>query len=165
MNKYFVNLTNGLDYLDYLKGLDRYVNFIRIQSTHFEQGLHEIALVDLDNNFLMSLAIGCKCNILDMTSRYGGRRPSRAIWQGVEWIKYALNRAWFDREIECLYGQHIHFKTVYSKLQKRTKAKLKYYRKFLRVEELDINCFCGETKNDGDHEYYKELVEKWITRN
>ena len=33
-NAYFVNLTNGLDYL---KGLDRYVNFIRIQSTWLEK--------------------------------------------------------------------------------------------------------------------------------
>lgn len=161
MNAYFVNLTCGLEYL---KGLDRYINYIRIQSTWLEKGLLEQVLIDLDHNLLMHLAIGDSCMILDMTSRYHGRRPSRSIWQGVEWIKYVLNRIWFDREIKCLYGQHVHFKTAYSKLQKRTKTKFKYYRKFLRVEELDLNCFCGETKNDGDDGYYKDLVEEWIKR-
>lgn len=160
MIKYFLNLTNGLEFLPDLEGEE--IHFIRLQSTACEQGRWNYILNTIDADFLMYLALGAHCFVYDMTSRYGGRRPSRAIWQGLEWIKYALNRCWFGVEIKCPYGQETHFKKLYDhKLTKPTKRRLRYFKNFLQTGALNIMTFCNETDNDSNFQFYKETLEKW----
>ena len=118
----YLNLTNGLQALPNFIG--EVVRFIRFQSTLLEQGFLEKFLLEVDYDFLLNLAIGNQCVVYDFTSRWKDRRPSRAIWQGLPWIDYALNRCWFDREIECDKRMDRHFKTVYNGLDKKTKRKL-----------------------------------------
>ena len=142
------------------------IAFIRLQSTACEQGRWNFILNNIDSNFLMSLALGYECIVMDYSSRYGGKRPSRAIWQGLEWIRYALNRSWFDRESLCIYGQHRHFKKIYDHgLKKATKRRLKYFKKFLMTEELNLHppAYPQKTEHDGDIEYYREILNDYLT--
>lgn len=95
MIKNYVNLTNGIEALQQYK-LAHYA-FIRIQSTACEQHSWDKILQDLDYDFLMNVALGNECVIYD----YGTRKPvPRAIYQGVEFIKYVLNRFWYNVETE-----------------------------------------------------------------
>lgn len=158
-SKHFLNLTNGLE------ALDRYsfneINVIRIQSTKLERGLYEDVIMDLDYDFLLHLALGFRCVVYDFTRR-GKNKKSRAMWQGIEWIKYVLNRIWFDQEITCEHGMHLHFQKMYCQLKKKTKAKIKYFRKFLKTDRLTIEIVCDLTENDGKYCYFSELLDKWL---
>lgn len=154
----FINLTAGLESLQTL--FNSPLNFIRIQSTHLEQKHLEHVLRDLDNNFLMKLAIGKTCVVVDYTSRKKKNNTSRACWQGIAWIKYCLNRIWFNREIKCKYGMHKCFEHHFSKLTRETKNKIKYYHKFIMKDDIDLRFECGPTDYDSDTEFYVGLIRK-----
>jgi hypothetical protein len=156
----FINLTAGLEHLEMLHVL--HLNFIRMQSTHLEHKHLEHFLKDLDNNFLMKLAIGKECVILDFTSRKKKNNVSRACWQGIPWIEYCLNRLWFGKRIECKYGMHKCFEHHFSKLSSCTKRKIKYYRKFVLTNSINLRYVCGPTDNDSNTKYYQSLIKKYL---
>lgn len=110
----------------------------------------------------MHLAIGRRVCIWDMTSRKKKGNLSRVCWQGIPWLIYCLERAWFKRETIHDYGMHCNFKSQYACLTKPTKNRLKYYRKFLLTDNIDLGYICEATDHDGDCEYYKKLVEKYL---
>jgi len=118
--------------------------------------------MDIDNNFLMMLAIGRKCIVLDCTSRKKKNNTSRACWQGLAWIRYCLNKIWFNKETELKYGMKAYFDEQYRLLDKCTKNKIKYYRKFLKTDSLDLHYLCKPTDNDGKTEFYKSIVDKYL---
>ena len=152
---YFLNCTTGLEFLDAISK-DCELHFTRIQSTSGEQGRWNYILNNVDNDFLMHLAIGSKCVFFDCTSRYGGRRDSRAIWQCIEWIKYAIHRCWFDEEIKCPYGQHKHFQHIYNhNLKKATKRRLRYFKRFVLTDKIYLKTVCCRTTHDSDFEYFR----------
>ena len=98
---HFINLTNGIEALDKLPpDLQNNVNFVRIQSSKCEANDFYGILQDVDHNLLFHLATGAECVVYDFGSR-GSQWPGaedqkvpRAIWWGLEWIRYALTRAW-----------------------------------------------------------------------
>ncbi|MDX9791516.1 MAG: hypothetical protein RBT61_11855, partial [Candidatus Kapabacteria bacterium] len=91
-DKIFINLTNGIEALDkYNLDIEK-VNFIRIQSSHFEAHKYDDIILDLDHNFLMSLALGFKCIIYDFGARADS---SKAIRLGIPWIKFVLTKRWY----------------------------------------------------------------------
>ena len=156
----FINLTAGLEHL--IEYLLMHFMFLRLQTTHLESGQLERFLQEVDNNLLMHLALGRKCCIFDMTSRKQKGNISRALWQGVPWITYCLERAWFKRETSYKYGMQCHFKGQYACLTKPTKNRLKYYRKFLLTDKIDLGYICEATDHDGDLEFYQGLVRKYL---
>ena len=93
MIKHFINLTNGIEAIPLVK--DNY-SFIRIQSTTCEQKRWDFLIQDLDNNLLMNLALGNKCIVYDFGAR---KKVSRALYQGVELLKFVLNKRWLDIDI------------------------------------------------------------------
>lgn len=114
---------------------------------------------DLDYNFLMSLALGCRCFLYD----YGANKDiSRAMWQGVSWIKYALMRNWFGVEIDSFSKSGVNMNGCFSKayygLHKTTKKKLAYFKKFLNTDAINIQTVSGATKHDGDYKYYNQQL-------
>lgn len=157
----FINLTAGLEHLKILYPIP--LNFLRVQSTHLEQKHLEHVLRDLDNNFLMKLAIGRECIVLDYTSRKKKNNASRACWQGLSWIRYVVNRIWFNRHITCDYGMHLCFSNHFLKLSATTRKKIKYFKKFVMVDDINLRYICGPTKHDSDFEYYIGLVKKYMT--
>ena len=150
----YLNLTNGIEALRYTASPQR---FIRIQSTACEQKRWDFILQDLDYDFLLSLALGRRCAIYD----FGHTGTPRALWQGVEWIKYALTRNWLKAEYKPIVRGHNasgYFADQYANLEARTLSKLKYFRKFVQTETIDLEVIAAPTTHDGQYAYYAELL-------
>ena len=158
MEKRYINLTNGLEILNYfpIAGFD----FIRIQSTACEQKRWNFILQDLDNGFLMDVAIGNECIIYD----FGHNGRSRAVWQGVEFIKYVLTNYWLQKDYDAVVRNGIccsdYFQEVCSGLKDKTLKKLFYFKKFLLTDEIKIKTVSRKTDLDGKYGQYKEILEK-----
>ena len=132
----YLNLTNGLIYED------KKSNYIRIQSTACEQKRWDFIIQDLDNDFLYRLATGEKCIIYDKSEK---DRIPRAMWQGVEWIKFVLWQRWYGIAYTPIMrnGDNctLYFKHVFMNLDKRTFQKVDYFRKFVTHNNADKNIY------------------------
>jgi len=88
---HYANLTNGLHcpHLD----LEHVPNLriVRIQSTWCEQKRWGDVLLTAGADLLYQLARGETCVVHDVSER---PRESRACWQGLSWLRYALAVAW-----------------------------------------------------------------------
>lgn len=157
----YINLTNGIESLPTLPDGFR---FIRIQSTICERKMWNRLIQELDYDFLLNAAIGNKCVIYD----YGARKPvPRAVYQGVEFIKYVLYKRWLNKEYltDCnrSKGEHIrqdcnsYFESCYKNLEDRTKKKLDYFKPYV-VGKINIMVATDETVHDGDKEFYREIL-------
>lgn len=159
---FYLNLTNGIEFIPKLSGHDK-LKFIRIQSTACEQKRWDFILQELDYNFLLDLALGNNVTVVD----YGANKEvSRACYQGVEWIKYALNKCWFGKDGKAFVrGTDVtnYFGECYAKLEKRTLKKLSYFKKFLATESLHLDYQSTSTDKDGDYEYYKAILEEYYS--
>ncbi len=157
--KFFINIANGIEWLKDFPLQD--VSFVRIQSTACEQKRWDFVLQDLDHNLLIHLALGYRCIILDASKK----GISRAVWQGIEWVRYALNRAWFGREINAWVKSNNvteYFRNEYNKLDKKVKAKLKYYKKFLLADYPEIYGISIHTDMDGKYNYFRNILKKGV---
>jgi hypothetical protein len=158
--KIFINLTNGLEAME-REGFDSsQVNFMRIQSTYCEGKQWELLLQDLDHNFLMWAALGYECVVYD----YGSNHPvAKAIFMGLEWIRFTVNKIWFNRTIVPYMKEKqvfSMFESEYRKLSKRTINKLEYYKKFVKSDNINIVGIHAETDKDDDINYYVDIVNK-----
>ncbi len=157
--KIFINLTNGLEALrDENLDVDN-INFIRIQSSHCEAHQFGRIFDELDYNFLMHAALGSKCIVYD----YGAQTElSKAIYIGLEWIKFVLNKRWLDKHyVPKVKGKKVtaKFEEYYNDLSKLTKKKIDYFKKFLLTDEIWIEGKSEVTTHDNDYEYYRELLK------
>ena len=153
--KHFINLSNGIEYIPSIP--DEY-SFIRIQSTYCEQKRWNDILLELDYSFLMNLALGYKCVVYDKSARH---EIPRAIWQGLEWVKYTLNLVWFNREVKAITrGKNVtnYFHSQFSTLPKQTLKKLCYFKKFLITDKLNVEAITENTRNDSKYEVLKNLL-------
>jgi hypothetical protein len=154
---YYINLTNGIEMIDKLELRD--YRFMRIQSTACEQKRWDFILQDLDYDFLMNLALGNPVVVYDLSSK---KYMPRSIYQGIPWIKYALNRVWFKKETEVYVKSNNvtdYFKNIYNGLDKKTLVKLKYFRKFLFTSKLNLYAYSTKTDNDGNFEYFRKVLK------
>lgn len=155
MRKHFVNLTNGIEAIP---DISYEYSFIRIQSTACEQKRWDFLLQDLDYTFLMSLALGHTCVVYD----YGARKNvPRAIYQGLEFIYFALNRRWLGKDIiPVVRGKNVYqyFDECYRELTDRTLKKLDYFRKFLLTDEIRLVVKTAATEHDGDYRWYRDVL-------
>ena len=159
MKRYYLNLTNGIEFLDNPDFNEDY-RFVRIQSTVCERHLWDKLLSDLDYNFLLDLALGNEVIICDTSAH---KTISRALYQGVEFIKFALYKSWFNKNITpYVKGKQCsnYFQDQYKTLDNKTLNKLKYLRKFLNTDEIHITCMSFNTKHDGDYNYYRNVLIK-----
>lgn len=155
--KNFLNLSNGIEALEAQALFD--YSFIRIQSTLCEQKRWDQIIADLDYNFLLNLAIGNHCYVWDYSQN---RKDSRALWQGIPFVLFVLNKIWLDKEIQSKVRNECnvtdYFREQYQKLNKKTINKIKYFKKFLNTEKIYLTTMGFQTKNDGKYEYYKDLL-------
>jgi len=150
---HFINLSNGFLAIPLFDLKE--VSFLRIQSTACEQKRWSNILNDLDSNFLMSLALGYKCKVYDFSER---KPCTRAVYQGLEWVIYVLNRRWFDKEIIPYVKNNnvqLYFRECYNKLTKIEKGKIDFYKKFLNTNKLNIETISGNVRD-----CIKKLQEK-----
>lgn len=160
--KHFINLTNGIEYIPELKNVD--YSFIRIQSTACEQKRWNFIIQDMDNNFFMCLALGYKCHIYDCGAR---KIIPRSFYQGIEFIKFALEKNWFNRSNKVVIKRSNrierdctnYFNEIYKGLSRNTLNKLKYFRKFLQCDNINIVLHCKSTSNDNS-DYYKNIIRE-----
>ena len=150
----YLNLTNGLEFMNEVDDF----RFCRIQSTHCEQKLWSQMILEIENDMLMNLAIGNTCMVVDA----GKRGRTRALWQGLEFLKYALHRCWLDCEYQSngrASTSQGYFSQCYSVLSQPAKSKLKYYRKFLLTDTIRLYPTSKKTVNDGRYDYFKSIVK------
>ncbi|RKY39859.1 MAG: hypothetical protein DRP85_09495 [Candidatus Makaraimicrobium thalassicum] len=122
---WYVNLTQGLAWLPAPD-----VHVCRIQSTHLEQHRWDDVLASVPDEMLLFLALGRRVVIVDGST---SGRGSRVIWQGIPFIRYALERRWFGHEVSArVRGQNVlrYFRQAYAGLSARTKRRLAYYRQY-----------------------------------
>lgn len=159
--KIYLNLTNGIEFLSEPDFKEDY-KFVRIQSCSCERHLWNKILLDLDYNFLMDIALGYNVVVCDASPH---KLLSRALYQGVEFINYALNRILLDKEITC-YVKDVnctnYFRDEFKTIDKKTINKIKYLRKFLNTDTIQIKCIGINTEHDGDYKYFKDLLIKNI---
>lgn len=153
----YINLTNGVEAIPMLKFWNEDYRFIRIQSTTCEQKNWDRLIQDLDYDFLMNLALGHKCVVYD----FGARKPvPRAVYQGLEFVKYVLNRRWLGQEYitnvnrsknkERKNNCKDYFDKCYQQLEDRTKKKLDYFLSYVNTEDINLECVTECTQHDGD---------------
>ena len=169
---HFINLTNGLEALPLL-GDGHDVNFVRIQSSKCEANDFYGLLADLDHNLLFRLATGHECVVYDYGSRgtrwtgeADGTKIPRAIWWGLEWIRYALRVKWRCdvAETPTLRGYNVRrlFDEKLGRLPKPLSKKLRYYRKFGPTSVDLVGAYRPEgTAIDGRDDAYAALAERW----
>lgn len=178
MKHYFLNLTNGIEYLENIPR-DSVTHFMRIRSTTLERKDYMFLLMDLDHNFLLHLALGKECVFVD----YGTNKlNSKTCYTGIPFIEYCLNRRWLGKEVKAyrrsrssnnrIYDQDKYYSMIYDSLftfdstpeKIKLKRKLDYFKRFLNTNEIKIECICNSTSNDGNYDFYaKKLKENYET--
>jgi len=155
--KVFINLTNGIEAIPDLNWED--VGFIRIQSSHCERQKYNQILENIDYNFLMYLAMGYECVVYDFAAN---SEVPKAIYTGLEWIKYVCNRRWLNKEYPVIVKDKNvteFYKLHYAKIDYKIKRKIDYFKKFLLTEELRIISITTQTKNDNKIEFYQKIIQ------
>lgn len=115
----------------------------------------------------MNVALGNEVIIYD----YGARKPiPRALYQGVEFLKYVLNKRWLNREYitdvsrsnrkHTIQNCNSYFEQCYLKLDDRTKKKLDYFKPYILTDKILIETVSDVTLHDGDKEFYRNILEK-----
>lgn len=159
----YINLTNGIEFLE--NNFNQNLRFIRLQSTACEQKRWDFILQELDYDFLLNLALGNTVIVVDYSAK---KDCSRATWQGLEWIKFVLNKYWLDKEYNtCIRNQrncNPYFEECYKKLDSRTIKKLEHIKHFLNADEIHLKSICKNTANDNNWEYYKGTLVEWNGR-
>lgn len=155
---HFYNLSNGLacvhPYMEVPELRD--MRYLRLQSTHCEQKLWTHILRNLGPEFLMAAAT----EMVIVHDQSEKDREPRAMWQGLEWVRYALERNWFSRRLlldgsrkqppmnvaKWSYGRNgmllsRYWEEQYRRLPKSVVNEIRYYRKFVEVERpLIFSC-------------------------
>lgn len=151
----YINLTSGLEFIDEVPD----ARFIRIQSSLCERKCWSKLIEDLDYDFLINLAQGKVVFVYDTSPK---KKISRALYQGLEFIRYCLNRRWFNKHnvLATVKGKDVtdYFMQEYNKLSDRAKQKLDYAKKFLNTKDIYLKGICKHSEHDGDYKYYKNLL-------
>ena len=146
--KYYVNLSSGIGWITYLDTSKADYKFIRIQSTACEQKRWWELINDLDYNFLVDIAQGEHVVVCDFSSHH---EVSRACWQGLEWIKYVLNRYWLMKNYTPTCRNHNctkYFKEMYeqkSDIKEATLKRLGFVLKITTPMIVDLNYVCTQS--------------------
>jgi len=138
----YLNLTNGLQAIE--RNELEYYRYLRLQSTACEQKRWDFIIQDLDNDFLMNLALGNDCVVYDYSEK---KNCTRALYQGLEWVKYVLSRRWFGADVIPLVRGHNcqkYFDDCYNKLDKKTFRKIDYFKKHIDTKTLNLKYKTGK---------------------
>lgn len=164
---HYINLTNGIEAIPSIPSDD--YRFIRIQSTVCEQHLWDKLLLELSDDLLMNLALGNECIIYD----YGAGKPvPKAVYQGLEFIRYVLYRRWLDIEYPPIIRRNNHtnvncqreFEHYYRNLPKKAKKKIDYFLPYLNTDQIRLSSVTAATVHDGDKPYYNRILQKTIRK-
>jgi len=155
MTYHWINLTNGLEALPKIpEDQLQQVRFMRIQSTWCEQKQWARVLDSVPDEFLLLVARAHCCRVYDAGAH---KTTPRAVWQGLEWVKYCLDRRWHHREYRpqgraCSSIKY--FDQQYRALARGPLKRLDYYQAFLTdhvcARSSLIQSWTHATQRDGD---------------
>lgn len=91
---------------------------------------------------------------------FGANKPiPKAVYIGLEFIKYVLHKRWLNQENHTRVDRtnndpirkdcNLYFESCYKNLDKRTKAKLDYFKLYV-VGEIHIRAITASTEHDND---------------
>lgn len=161
MDKIYLNLTNGIEFINNFSNY----KFVRIQSCSLERHCWNKIIRELDYNFLMDLALGYNVVVYDTTNN---KNESRAMYQGIPFIKYVLEKRWFGNpNIPKVKGMNVEklFLEGYNKLDYLNKKKLDYVKKYLNTNKINLNWKCKSTIHDGNYDFYIKLLQDKVKKN
>jgi hypothetical protein len=141
--RHFVNLSSGVEWIPDLSEF----SYVRIESTAIEKADWTRVLRDLDTNFLMALATGSFCHFYDCGAR---REISKTVSVGVPYIRGILTAVW-------LRNQEWPVPAI-TDGEREVKRKLKYFRRFVATDEIQLVGHSRSTLRDGDRLYQRELI-------
>lgn len=127
---HYINLTNGLQALPTLRALQLPPRITRIQSTHCEQQQLEQLCLGLGPDLLFHLATGRCCLVWDLGSRNKKRAVPRALWYGLEFIRFSLALAWYGRSTPAYVRGHCVTRTFHEHYRRFAPSTLRYARRF-----------------------------------
>ena len=168
----WVNLTAGVEVLPAMEpDLLPSLHFTRIRSTHCERAEWDALIRDLDNSLLFQLARGFRVVLVDCGSaRDDG--CSRALWQGLEFVRFVLSRRWLDHSTDaCADGVNIHgadmtrhFASAEHNLSEVAKRKVDYYKKFAGPARehgggVRLHGLACPSHHDGDDGFYIRALD------
>lgn len=150
VTKHYINLTQGLRAITEYNLTD--YRYIRIQSTWAEQKRWDDILMTLSDDFLMNVALGHECIVYD----YGAHKKiPRAIWQGLEWIKFVLYKVWYNVDyqvqgrLDKSAQQYFEEQFRLSYLD-RAKSRIRYYKKYAQGR-INIRSITDSTLEERPH--------------
>lgn len=162
--KIWINLTNGLEIVPYLKKYNIQFDMCRFASTYFEHKNWGAAIDSMPDDMLMRLALGQEQIIVDFGAN---KLCSRAMRQGIPIAVRMISHAWglntdkhmwiFNRKGEP-HRCSDDFAREAMRLNKKQKSRLAYFSKYLKTNSIDITMMCAPTKYDGNYDYYTEIV-------
>lgn len=159
---HFINLTNGIEAIEDYDLTD--YQFIRLQSSQVESHCWEKILLNIDDNFLMNLALGNACHIYDYSAN---KDMPRALYQGIAFLEFVLERRWFGRKSPMVMRHLVvgdaFYDDIYENVirkNKDVKKKLDYFKKFLNTDNLNIIKHFGKTEIDGKYDEYRKILLK-----
>jgi len=156
--KIYLNLTNGIEWLKDLP-IKNSVGYCRIQSTKCEQKDWSYIIEDLEYQLLLDIALGKEVVVLDCGAR---KEVSRAVYQGVQWITYVLNKRWLNKDIQVFVNKtnvSKYFESCYTVLSRRAKNKLDYIKKFLITDEISLTGISKSTEIDSKYDEYTSILK------
>jgi hypothetical protein len=121
---------------------------LRIQSTHLEQKRFDDVLLTVGADLYYNLAVGAPIVVHDVSER---PRVTRALWQGMAWIRYASERLWGLQQHETTtpvmrngHNATRYFESVLDALNPRTKTYVGYYSRYWLGQNLEYTvCAAG----------------------
>jgi len=164
----FINLFGGLEWLTYHKPHRDGVHFVRIQSTACEQKRWDFVVRDLDHTLLLYLSQGYPCIVYDVSRK---KSESRAIYQGLTFVKFVIDYFWFGRKPAKLTvrGQDCtpYFYSQLHALSPEAVNKLKTYKKILTTSEALLTSRCLPSDYADDYASLQKILGVWngATRN
>lgn len=163
----WLNLTNGIECADALRGLGISYSYCRFRSCSFEQGNYGAAIDSMPDDMLMGLALGQQQVIIDFGA---DKICSRAMYQGIPIASRILSEKWGFNVDEKMWtfsrrGCPIMIDREFAKkamvLNKRQERRIAYFRKYVGnwVDSINLTAICAPTKNDGSYDFYVGIVQ------
>jgi hypothetical protein len=171
---HYVNLTNGLEAVPHLTTIlpPHQLHLCRLQSSHCEASRPDLLLRTLETSMLFQLAKGHCVLVYDFGSRNKKRGAPRALWMGIEFVRWTLDRVWFRRQrpawVRGNNVENLFQELLDEKVDRATMKRIKYFRRYLADAENDgfehppetqLYGVYADTIHDHDDAYYDQMAE------
>lgn len=165
----WVNLTNGIEAVEFLDKYNVPFNYCRFQSTSFEQKNWSASVDSMPDDMLINMALGRRQVIIDFGAN---KMCPRAMRQGIPIAAYIIAQYWnidnggelhmFSRDGNKIIKAGDNFSREVSRLSNRQKSRLKYFGKFIDddVNWIDISLLCAQSDNDNDYETHIDSLHR-----